>query len=199
MEFFYWEQAAVHRRVFGLLSYKAHYRAAGSRSKGDLTPNYSVLPPRRLEYVARLMPDAKLILIVRHPVERTWSATRRLLPRYFKAVPSDAETIIAFLERESWIHEFSDYPAIVDRWARVYPKQALLVLSFDEIRNRPEQALRRTCDHLGLTTDLDFSKFDLEARVNVNPEMAMPTAVHDYLRARYATILDEMTRRGLWS
>ena len=40
---------------------------------------YSVLRRERIEFIHRILPDLRLILTVRHPVERSWSAARRVL------------------------------------------------------------------------------------------------------------------------
>lgn len=197
MAFFYWERTEVHKRLLGLREYASCYAEAGTRLKGDLTPNYSVLSPDRIRYVARLMPDAKLILVIRDPVQRTWSATRRVLPRYIGGPTDDPGRIIGLLERESWIHAFSNYPTIVDNWTDVFPVDALLTLEFDAIQRRPADVLRRTFAHLGLEADVDLEAFDLEGRVNTNPEMEIPPDVEEYLRRKYAPVLSEMERRGM--
>lgn len=197
MEFFYWERTELHKRVLGLREYVAHYRGAGARCKGDLTPNYAVLPPERIRYIARLMTGARLILVLRDPVERSWSTTRRLLPRYFGGVPDDPQTIVHFLERESWIHELSDYPSIIDRWCEVFPRTDLLMVGFGAIQERPSEVLRAILGHIGVDAQATPEASDLEARGNPNPELAIPGVVEDYLSERYADVLREMERRGL--
>lgn len=59
------------------------YRALFSHLKpgitGDITPAYCALPDGRIAQLRREMPEVKVVMAVRDPVERIWSALRALL------------------------------------------------------------------------------------------------------------------------
>jgi hypothetical protein len=47
---------------------------------GDITPAYSALPEEGVQYVFNLLPDVKIIHIIRNPIKRAWSSVKiRLL------------------------------------------------------------------------------------------------------------------------
>src|SRR5690606_27826464 len=39
----------------------------------DVTPEYSTLPPEGVDFVAKFLPQAKFVYIIRHPVDRAIS------------------------------------------------------------------------------------------------------------------------------
>lgn len=61
--------------------YANHYVCGSQKVKGDISPGYSITPLRRIRFVRKIMPDVRLILILRNPIYRTWSATRHVFSR----------------------------------------------------------------------------------------------------------------------
>lgn len=62
-----------------LAEYNALFRFAGRRISGDMTPAYSVLPVGKIARIHREMPELSVLMAVRDPVERIWSAIRSLV------------------------------------------------------------------------------------------------------------------------
>src|ERR1700722_17839541 len=62
--------------VEDLRSYLDHFRHGIGKSKGEASPSYSMLPRRTIRMMRRLMPDLKLIYMMRDPIERAWSHAR---------------------------------------------------------------------------------------------------------------------------
>jgi hypothetical protein len=72
------------RYVFGNWDaewYASLFNAAKGRIAGEITPAYSCLSEEAIAYVHGLMPDAKLIFLMRDPVERAWSHAKMDLAR----------------------------------------------------------------------------------------------------------------------
>jgi len=67
------------------LSVKIHYskkfRNSDELTKGEISPGYSIMSKEQIRFVRRVIPDVRLIFIVRDPAERTWAATRRAFSR----------------------------------------------------------------------------------------------------------------------
>ena len=60
----------------GLKWYSQLFEEKGSRIAGDITPAYSTLDKNKIEILHRILPNAKIILILRNPIERAWSAAK---------------------------------------------------------------------------------------------------------------------------
>lgn len=56
-----------------LRSYAEHFRDGADRVKGEITPGYSILSSIRIALIKDLMPDLRLLFLVRNPISRAWS------------------------------------------------------------------------------------------------------------------------------
>ena len=122
----------------------------------DFTPEYAFLNDRQIEECATLNPSARVIYILRDPLARAVSAIRMHTLWASRNAPADAVRVTldaGFLDRcrAARIWDHGDYAANLRRWRRRYPD--LLVLSFEELRARPLDGLRRALAHCGLDWD----------------------------------------------
>lgn len=62
------------RRGHSLGTYASLFEPAAGRVTGEITPEYAGLSGRVIRQIAKALPDLKVILMVRDPVERAWSA-----------------------------------------------------------------------------------------------------------------------------
>ena len=75
------------------------------RITGDVTPAYATLPDAKVEQMAKLLPDTKIIILIRNPIDRNWSAYRRKL----KKEMFDEFTWVEmkfFFNNTSWFYRF---------------------------------------------------------------------------------------------
>jgi len=59
-----------------LRNYVAHFRNGVGKVKGEASPSYSLLPCRTIRLIRKLIPDLKLIYLMREPSGRAWSHAR---------------------------------------------------------------------------------------------------------------------------
>ena len=140
--------------------YAEHFADGSGKIKGEITPAYSLLPPTRVAAVRRLLPEARLILMVRAPVETVWSHAVMKLAREQGRKPNDVPTdeYREFFGRPS-TRSNVDYTAMIERWLDQYPSDRLLVVSNDEVRDRPLELLTRVFAHLGVSVPHDWSSY----------------------------------------
>jgi len=164
--------------------YRSLFSPAGSRVTGDITPQYALLDDAQVARVSSRLPDAKVILMLRHPVERAWSQLRldQRLGRVALEAPR-AELEPAF---ERLIFDaFSLQGALHARWRAAVGDERLCVVFHDEIVEAPERAFVRVCDHLGLGVPGTALRKALAQRVNHAPGGAMPDWLRSRLSRRY--------------
>lgn len=146
------------RLHLGIRTYAANFAGAGERIPGEITPAYSVLSPARIRFVSKIVPDVRLILLIRDPVERAWSHAVMKLAREHGRRPEDIEAAEAyehFSSRESL--DRGRYSQILARWREHFPEEQLLVGVYDDIAARPKELLKDVFSHIGATTDIDWS------------------------------------------
>ena len=136
--------------------YASMFEPAGERVTGDLTPGYALLPEVGLWHARRLNPQARVLVLVRDPVERSWSAVRH----YLRADDASLDTVdlIDFIEQRPDILAYSDAATIVARWRSIFPAEQVSVFRHSEISNAPEQVLASVCDLIGVDAGFAFPR-----------------------------------------
>jgi hypothetical protein len=106
---------------------------------------------------ARLIPSARLIVMLRHPVERAFSHFLHLTAEGHEPSRSFAEAWDACDARAAggWMPVFNYrlrgfYGAQLSRWLDHFPREQLLVLFYEDWRTRPADVLAQVWQHVGL-------------------------------------------------
>ncbi|WP_299502601.1 sulfotransferase [uncultured Roseobacter sp.] len=123
-------------------------RAAPDQMCLDVTPEYSCIPDAGVDFFKRFLPEAKLIYIIRNPLDRLTSQLRMAAQR--KKVPPTSQTDWNELLEMSALKTRGDYKANVTRWDARFAPDQLLYLPFGRIRKDPLGVLRQIESHCGL-------------------------------------------------
>lgn len=129
--------------------YAALFAAAPSGTLAcDFTPAYATLSDRDVAGIARMMPDARVIFVLRDPVVRAVSGGWHRLRRAGVERPTEAALLEACEMPENLLR--TDYTRTLDIWQRHISADRLLVLFHDDIARDPVGLLDRTCAFLGI-------------------------------------------------
>jgi hypothetical protein len=116
---------------------------------GEATPSY-LYHPHVPERMAEVIPQARLIALLRNPVDRTYSA-------YYHRMRSGKETrkfedaIEAALDSPSYGHlSRAIYVDHLLHWSRFYSDEQMLVLKSEDLFERPREILQCVLDFLDL-------------------------------------------------
>jgi hypothetical protein len=109
---------------------------------GEWTPRYMVDPwtPPRIRAAA---PEAKILVLLRDPMERLRSGLRHNLVRFG---PLHPHYVIESIER-------GRYASQLRRLLEYMPREQVLVLQLERCSEEPERELARTYEFLGLASD----------------------------------------------
>ncbi len=181
--------------------YRAHFGRVGEAGINlDSSPYYLFHPavPRRMH---ELLPDAKLIVLLRDPVRRAYShywherAKGREKLEFEDAIAAeperiasaDAELADGSLDCSADHQHFSyvargRYAEQLERWLALYPRDRFHVVRFEDLVEDPLARLNDTLACLGLAA---ATKVDLEPR-NTRRYPAMNAATAERLREYFA-------------
>lgn len=176
--------------------YAGLFRDAGDRLTGDVTPHYSALADEGVRHAARLLPEARVVLILRDPVERDWSHARHFLTDHRRRPLASVtpDEFLAFFA-DPGTRARGDYPPMLRAWGEAFPPDRLLIAFFDDVRERPRDLMRRVCRFLGLpATDADLPA-DLADVVNAAPPARIPPAIHRHLAELHLPDLEWLAER----
>lgn len=133
----------------------------------DFTPEYSTLPDEGVDYVAKFLPRAKIIYLIRHPVDRAISQLRMNLRRE-KRQPATLDDWMAEIDNPV-LYDRGDYAAYLPRWQARFPH--MLILPFGDIARDPQSVMDRVEACLGIGP---FPYRDLHQKVFATPHGLRP-------------------------
>lgn len=170
--------------------YAAHFAAAKpSQVVGEAAPNY-LADPLAPERIAGTVPDVRLLVILRDPVERAWSHYWHQVRRGWEtldfeaALDAEADRLregydnhekFSYVTRGRYVEHLRRYEALFGR-------DRLCVLLLDDMKRAPQAVAEQAWAHLGLA----------------GPYPQVTEAKHQN-RAAYPKwpALDRLTRRGM--
>jgi hypothetical protein len=134
--------------------YRQALSDGGQRLVGEATPNY-LGHEAAAARIAATVPKARLIALLREPVDRAWS--HYSYDRDLEIGPERRpfETIVASAGSPDEHRYLADgrYVRHLERFAAHVPREQLLVLWFDDLRDEPERVWRDVCAFLDLDPD----------------------------------------------
>ena len=126
--------------------YEANYRDATGRATVDASPAY-LARPQSAEAIAKFNPDARIIIALRNPVDRAWSAHMHLLRKGAETRSFD-EALELEQDRltSGWIPLFghvegSRYAPGVEAFLTQFGADQVFILRHDRYRAAPETLL----------------------------------------------------------
>ncbi|WP_282602380.1 sulfotransferase [Paracoccus sp. PARArs4] len=133
----------------------------------DFTPEYSTLPAEGVAAVARLLLKARVVYLVRDPVDRAISQLRMNLRRAGREPATVAEWMTEL--DDPVLFDRGDYASYIPRWQAHYPD--MLILPFGRIATAPHAVLEAVEDHLGIGP---MPYANMGSKVFANPRGLMP-------------------------
>lgn len=187
---FFWDR----HRERGLELYSRIFSPGRDQLRGEFTASYSVLPPGTKDEIRELIPDLKLILILREPRSRAWSEAKMELTLIQEKDASELteDDYLAFLQSEKCL-ERGDYPAIIREWTKRFPREQIYIGLYDDIREAPQKLLTEVLQHLGVEAPSDWSGYPFTQRIFKGPEINLPERCREYLEQTYQTAEIEQT------
>lgn len=145
--------------------YRSHFRDAGAAAiRGETSPQYTAYPqvagvPERMH---GLIPDAKLIYIVRDPLKRMWSHFAYVTP---VSDPEEFRRALTPLETNPFVAG-SRQGWQLEQYLPYYPLERILVLTSDQMRRDRKATLAKVFRFLGVDDTFYTSDYDVELNVS---------------------------------
>ena len=150
---------------------------------GEKSASYCVMGADRIRLAHRLLPEARLVLMIRDPVSRHWAHAKQYFSKIHRGrlhiSKISRKELFAFFLR---IQRFSEFSSMLANWTDVYPADRLLVVFQEEAFDYPQRILDRVLQHVGATNAYDPGCLRLlTKRKNVGPSIPMPEDVRLFL------------------
>ena len=153
---------------------------------GETSPSYCILSKQDIKRLYNLLPDVKIIFLLRNPIERAWSSyrfkTRKITDNSINLI--DESRILRHINTKSQLAR-SDYKTTIDHFTSVFPKEQFKIGFFDAIEEQPQKLLQEVTNYLGATSDFQDQDFNFDKVINESKILKCPDAVRAYLMELY--------------
>jgi len=156
--------------------WSSSFYEGAKQALGEMTPDYSILPLNGVEHVFKLAPNSKIIILLRDPIERTWSSTRMFAK---EENHNPAERF-----KEQFIIDRSRIIEMLDKWEKVFPAKNIFIAFYEDVANRPYWLLEAICGFLGLGYKKDYF-MEATNKVHVGKSSNMPDEVLEHYKALF--------------
>lgn len=142
--------------------YEHHFRACGEgKQKGEFSTSY-LYASEAAERIYSLYPRTKLIAILRNPIDRAFSQYRNTIK---SGEISEDTPFDRFVEEEVSARAQGLYHVQLERYLRVFPREQMLILIYEDIKKDPIAFMKRIYEFLGI--DASFVSSMVYDEINV--------------------------------
>ena len=161
---------------------------------GEATPEYALIGRAGFQHLRSLAPNAKILYILRNPVERAWSQ----LLHHCRKTKIDAgglsqDDLVGIVTARDFAPH-GDYLSVLADLDAVFEASQLRVEFYEDIHADRPAALARICDFIGIDARA-LPQEDLERRYNRSQSAVMPQAFHEYLQREFAATADAVGKQ----
>lgn len=162
---------------------------------GEITPSYSILNPQDIRHMHNLMPDVKIVILLRNPIDRAWSHFR-FHHRKKKLISTNLkiDEIIQFMDSERQTLR-SDYLRTIDNYLNVFSKEQILIGFFDAIIDDPKMLMTQIIQHICGENQISIAHLKLKKRKHVSQKVDCPEEISGYLKEKYYNDIKELSNR----
>lgn len=180
--------------------YRGHFEEANQEQIcGEITPYY-LFHPEAPQRIHALIPKARLIVLLRNPVERALSQYFHARRLGFEELDLEA-ALAAENERltsgDSYSHQKhsylsrSRYELQLQRYQRLFSRQQLLILRSEDFFEKTEHAWKTMQDFLGLQ-EISLPDNAVKANAGLGEASTVPPRLREWIKDELADTLQTM-------
>jgi Sulfotransferase domain len=135
-------------------------RAGRAVAIGESSTEYSAYPqaPGVAKRIAKLLPEVRLVYLVRHPIERMLSEYHDYLVRGVEREPAADRALLG----EPFYCNVSRYAMQIEQYLEYFSRDQLLIVKSEELRTARVQTLRRVYEFLGVDGNFRPKHLEME-------------------------------------
>jgi Sulfotransferase family len=163
--------------------YASLFTQGHGKTVGETTPDYSVLERKQIAHVREIMPDARIVFMMRNPIERAWSQTVMYFDKREGRRVEEVreEDFLAFTRSQSSLH--TDYLGTLANWGSYFPKDQVFIGFLEDIHFYPNRLLSRLYRFLGVDPSADYRV--IKRKIHSRDVETMPTRLAVRLAQSY--------------
>lgn len=158
--------------------------------KGEFSDEYSTLPYDGAEKMHRIIPNAKIVLMVRNPIDRSYADIRKRFANH-PTMPFSSMTkrqLVAAMNND-WAITHSGVQNALDSWNVFFPRDQMFIGFYEDLVINPHSFYQKLFAFLGLPPDTPVP----EIQEPLTP--AFPADLYKFLRPFYRLEIEGIAKR----
>ena len=160
---------------------------------GEITPAYSALPEASVKSIKKYLPNAKILFIVRNPLDRIWSQIRMMKAGWNRNPISseiDLYSLVKLFDSPS-VELRSNYLRTFLIWRSAFSENSFLTLSFSELLT--QEGLVKLFKFLGVCESWTPTN-EVSQKVLASQALKLPDELRWLYANRWSTMLENFIK-----
>ena len=160
---------------------------------GELSPSYSILDIEDILKIKKLLPNVKLIFLIRDPIERAWSSFRFNYSKNRIKKSLEYGDIINFMNLPDQELR-GNYLRTIQNYQTVFKTNQMIVGFYDAIIDQPHNLVNGIAEFLDAKLRIPETSNKLFLKNNASPEMEIPEKVLQFLSEKYREDISQLSK-----
>jgi Sulfotransferase family len=160
-----------------------------------MTPAYSALPSPVVGKIRELLPECRVVFVMRNPIERAWSHFRSNAEK----AKIDTRVVGMDIIRRQVDSPNSQlrtaYTRTIETWQQYFARDRILYLFYDDLLADRDSFLAAVCRFLGIPFDRHYFADTRDAVVNKSMALEIDPGARAYLARKYHDEIAALQRR----
>lgn len=160
---------------------------------GDATASYAILEKKVISEICLLNPDIKALIMLRDPIERVRSHTKKSLTAHTGRSIDEVEfeEYDKFLRASGQLQKAS-YRQMIENWSTCLSNGHLMITEFRSVIEAPQQLLSKVLKFLGVEHEQFPQTRRLEEKVYSTGKGRLPDRVEERIQELYTPAVDDL-------
>jgi hypothetical protein len=152
--------------------------SGGTTARGEASTSYTKHPffPGVPERIKRVLPDVRMVYVVRHPIRRMVSQYLHHVAEYGERKPP-SEVLL----KNPMLFALSDYATQIERYLESFRREQMLIVTSEDLHDRRADSLRTIYGFLGV--DDRWTPPNLDETLHRTEDKPAPTILGDRIPA----------------
>lgn len=174
--------------------YCSLFEAGAGKVRGEITPSYSILDGNDVRAIHSVLPELRLIFMMRNPIDRAWSHVRFDWTTGRFAGIDSMERIKAFIDSPNQSLR-GDYLRTLDTWKAYFPPEQFFVGFYDDVMGNPAELLADLHRFLGVSPRAYETGDRVNEKIFSSREKRIPEELLRYLAEKYRPAIEQLSER----
>ena len=174
--------------------YFSLFADSNEKVSGDITPLYYQLNDQEIQHIRNILPDLKIIILLRNPIDRAWSKAKMNLCQHQGKKLKDVSKEQFYNNFAQEYEQLPSYISLIKKWKKYFPEQNIYIGYYDKLVTQPSQLFDEICNFLSINPNLfpADKRDNLSARVNKGVNINIPHEYFIHLSKMYSKCIEEL-------